>query len=251
MTCKTKMSGLLIFFFVFIGATVIPAGYAQQSSDLGNTAGRQPGRATSTTKENRETSAQARVGSAWQAGQAEMANSAKWGAEQQGVTPAQSTVWTAGAGSFGAAKQPGGIWSELQNSGAAKSSGNGANHPEMPALLITPTPLTNPGPNLMPSPAGISRTRAASLGKSHFQLSSGGGTGESGNSRTTLGAGGPQNPFASKMQSTSRIGTGSGPGSSRQAAGSGSHLDSSLKDNFVSDGQLDSAAPQDIDPASH
>ena len=251
MTCKTKMSGLLIFFFVFIGATVIPAGYAQQSSDLGNTAGRQPGRATSTTKENRETSAQARVGSAWQAGQAEMANSAKWGAEQQGVTPAQSTVWTAGAGSFGAAKQPGGIWSELQNSGAAKAGSEGANHLKMPALLITPTPLINSRPDLMPSPTGISSTRFASLKKSHFQLSSGGWTGESGNSRTTLGAGGPQNPFASKMQSTSRIGTGSGPGSSRQAAGSGSHLDSSLKDNFVSDGQLDSAAPQDIDPASH
>src|SRR6185437_2918899 len=102
------------------------------------------------------------------------ANSAKWGAEQQGIAPAPSTVWSAGAGSFGAAKQPGGIWSELQNWGAAKAGSEGANQPEMPALLITPTLLINSGPNLIPSPTGIPRTRAASLGKSQFQLSSGG-----------------------------------------------------------------------------
>lgn len=239
---KTAMNGLLLSLFVSIGATVIPAGYAQQSSDLGM-AGRQPGAGTSTTKADRETSAQGHVGSAWQAGQAEMANSAKWGAEQQGFAAARSTAWTAGAGSFGISKQPGGIWSESQNSGAAKASGEGANQPKMPALLITPTPL------MMASPTGISRPRATSLGKSHFQLSSAGSTGKSGNSKTALGAGGPQNPFGSRVQSTSRIGTGSGPGSRRQTAGSGPHLDTSLNDSFISNGRLDSTASQDTDPS--
>ncbi len=235
---KTAMNGLLLFLFVFIGAIVIPAGYAQQSSDLDMAGG-----GTRTAKANRETSMQTRAGSAWQAGQAGMANSAKWGAGQQGFAPARSTAWTAGAVSFGAAKQPGGIWSESHHSGTAEAGSERASQPKMPS------PLINPGPDLMARPPGISRTRTASLGKSHLQLSPGGRTGKSGSS--TLAAGGPRNPFASRMQSTSRIGTGSRPGSTRRTAGAGSHLDTSLNDSFVSDGRLDSVTPQDMDSSSH
>lgn len=249
MTRKTAMSGLLIFVFVFIGATVIPAGYAQQSSDLGNTAGSQSRGATSTAKANREKSVQAGVGEAWQAGQAEMSTTAKWGAEQQGFAPARSTAWTAGAASFGAAKQPGGIWSESHRSATAEAGSKDPGEPKMPALLITPAPLITPGPDLMASPSGLPRTRAASLGKSRFQPSPGGKTGKSGSS--AFAAGGPRNPFGSGTQSTSRIGTGSKLGSARQTLSAGSPLDSSLKDSFVSDDGPAPVTPQDADPLSH
>lgn len=245
---KTAMKGSLIFLSVLIGATAIPVGYAQQSSDLGMS-GRQPDRETISTRASREASAPSSVASTWQAGKAEMTNSAKWGADQQGFAPAGSTVWTAGAKSFGASKQPGGIWSESHISGIAKAGSQNAGQPEMPAPLAAPTPFASTGLDLMASPTKISPPRTASLGKSRFQLSPGGRTGTS--LGFPLAAGGPPNPFASKMQSTSRIGTGSKPGSKRPAAGSRLQLDSPLKDSFVLDDGLDSGTPQDSGPLSH